>query len=111
MMPGASVLKFRSFRGAMIERNSREQTVCILIFSLTGKCSPVYKVAMRKTLADVLRKRIDSSGESLNAIAKASGVAYSILYRFLSGERDLTLTSAEKVCRYLNLKLTEQDQK
>lgn len=64
---------------------------------------------MRKTLADVLRKRIDSSGESLNKIAKSSGVAYSILYRFLSGERDLTLTSAEKVCRYLNLKLTEQE--
>lgn len=66
----------------------------------------VYTGRMAENIADTLKRRIESSGESLYQIAKGSEVAYPVLYRFVSGERDLTLRNAAKLCKYLRLRLT-----
>src|SRR4051794_21605146 len=53
------------------------------------------KPAPRPTMADVLRRAVRDAGESVNAVAKAAGVPQPVLYRFMTGERDLTLDTAQ----------------
>jgi len=57
-------------------------------------------------LQDQLRQAIQDSGLSLYRIAKGSGIAYQVLHRFASGERDLTLETATKLADYFGMKLT-----
>ena len=59
---------------------------------------------MLPTISDVLREKIGDKGHS---IAMQTGVDFAAVYRFLKGERSLTLPSAEKLCAHLNLVLTE----
>lgn len=56
-------------------------------------------------LADVLRAAITESGLTHYRIGKDSGVAPQIIDRFVSGERDLKLGTAEKLCEQLGLEL------
>lgn len=58
------------------------------------------------SLAEVLRAAIRDSGKSVYAVAKESGVAQPILHRFMAEERDLTLDTADVLCRYFSLRLT-----
>ncbi len=62
----------------------------------------------KKSIIDQLQRAIRDRGESGYAIAKGSGVSQSVLNRFLSGERDLRLSTAAKLCEYLRLELTER---
>ena len=57
-------------------------------------------------VADQLRRAVAGCGESLNQLAKATGVHKAQLSRFLRDERTLTLTAASKLCAYLKLSLT-----
>ncbi|MEE8171110.1 MAG: helix-turn-helix transcriptional regulator [Phycisphaerae bacterium] len=57
------------------------------------------------SFADLMRRTVRGDGRSLYRIAKDSGVAVAILQRFMSGERGITLTTAEKVCRAIGLDL------
>jgi len=57
-------------------------------------------------LQDQLRQAIENSGLSLYAIAKGAGIAYPVLYRFASGERDLTLQTASRLAGYFGMRLT-----
>lgn len=57
-------------------------------------------------LQDQLRQAVQDSGLSLYAIAKGSGIAYPVLYRFASGERDLTLQTASRLADYFGMRLT-----
>lgn len=66
------------------------------------------KSANRATIADQLRQAIEDSGESVNAIARAADIAQPVLYRFYTGERDLTLTTADKLIRYFGFELTKR---
>jgi len=50
--------------------------------------------------ADKLRKAIEKSKLSVYAIAKATGIPQPVLHRFYTGERDLTLTTADKLIEY-----------
>ncbi len=68
-----------------------------------GKKKPT--AAKRLTIADALRQAIDESGLSIYAIAKAAGIAQPVLHRFYAGERDLTLTTADKLIEYFGLEL------
>jgi hypothetical protein len=61
----------------------------------------------RQSLAEVLRETIQDSGETLPTIFRGSGVATPVLFRFMRGERDLTLRTVDKLCRYLGLHLTK----
>ena len=60
-------------------------------------------------MADVLRKAVRDSAMTVNAIAVESGIPQPVLHRFLTGERDLTLRTAEKLARYFDLGLRERD--
>jgi transcriptional regulator with XRE-family HTH domain len=52
-----------------------------------------------------LRDAIRQSGQSLNAISRMCGVGSDQLSRFMRGERDLTLQTAERICQALHLEL------
>jgi hypothetical protein len=64
-------------------------------------------------LAGQLQAAIAATGQSLYAIAQASGVAAPVLQRFVNGERGITLETAGKLAAYLGLALlprtTERD--
>src|SRR5262245_51144391 len=60
-------------------------------------------------LVEQLREAIRQSGQSLNQIARASGVGSDRLSRFMTGKRDLTLEAAEKLCRVLRIGLAAAD--
>ena len=54
----------------------------------------------RPTIAETLRKAIQDSGENLAAIGRAAGIPQPVLLRFATGERDLTLRTADKLLEY-----------
>jgi len=53
-----------------------------------------------------LRQAIADSGLTLYRIGKGTGIAYPVLYRFASGERDLTLETASRLADYFGMRLT-----
>jgi len=57
-------------------------------------------------LQDQLRQAVQDSGLTLYAIAKGAKIAYPVLYRFASGERDLTLETATRLADFFGMKLT-----
>jgi plasmid maintenance system antidote protein VapI len=62
----------------------------------------------RPTIADRLRRAVRDRGQAVNAVAKAAGVAQPVLYRFMTGERDLTLDTAQRLADYFGLELRER---
>jgi plasmid maintenance system antidote protein VapI len=58
-------------------------------------------------LADQLREAIENSGRSINSIALAAGVPQPVLQRFMSGERDIRLETADKIADYFEMRLTK----
>lgn len=56
-------------------------------------------------LAAQLQAAIAATGQSLYAIAQASGVAAPVLQRFVNGQRGITLETAGKLAAYLGLAL------
>lgn len=56
-------------------------------------------------MADRLRKAIQASKKTVNAIAVESEIPQPVLHRFVAGERDLTLTTAQKLADYFGLEL------
>jgi transcriptional regulator with XRE-family HTH domain len=56
-------------------------------------------------LARTIAAAIRAKGTSAYPVGKASGVSPSIISRFLSGERGLTLRTAEKLAKVLGLTL------
>jgi transcriptional regulator with XRE-family HTH domain len=52
-----------------------------------------------------IREAIQDSGKTLVELSESTHVSPSQLSRFLRGERDLTLTSAARVCEVLGLRL------
>jgi len=58
-----------------------------------------------KALPDVLRAYVQRDGRSLYALADACGIARGTLSRFVRGERDFTLGTADRLCRALGLEL------
>jgi Helix-turn-helix len=63
------------------------------------------KDAGNAPLTRQLQAAIASTGQSLYAIAHASGVAAPVLQRFVNGERGITLDTASKLADYLGLTL------
>ena len=55
--------------------------------------------------ADLIRRAIKKDDRSLYRIGKDSGVAVSVLQRFVARERGLNLSTAEKICRVIDLEL------
>jgi len=63
-----------------------------------------YTLPMSKELADTLRDAINRSGESANAISRATGVPQPTITRFLAGA-DMKLSTAARLAAYLGFEL------
>lgn len=63
-----------------------------------------------QTLSETLKQAIVSSELSRYRIAKESGVGAGILSRFVNGERELKLDTADKICKVLGLSLTKNEE-
>ena len=66
--------------------------------------------ALDQTLSETLRQAIVNSELSQYRIAKESGVGAGILSRFVNGERELKLDTADKICKVLGLSLTKNEE-
>ena len=62
-------------------------------------------------LEEKLREEVEATGESINHIAKAAGVAQPILQRFMARKRDMLLNSAGRLAGYLGLELNKRKPK
>jgi plasmid maintenance system antidote protein VapI len=60
-------------------------------------------------MADALKAAIAASGETVAVISRGAGIAQPVLHRFVKGERDLTLRTAEKLANYFHLELRKID--
>ena len=59
-----------------------------------------------QSIADALKQAIGASQRTVHQIAKESGISQIVIPRFLSGERDIRMATADKLARVLNLQLT-----
>jgi hypothetical protein len=57
------------------------------------------------SIAESLKQAIRVSGRSVYQVSKDSGIAQIVIARFLSGERDIRMATADKLARALNLQL------
>jgi len=58
-----------------------------------------------RSLVDELRDAILNSGQTEYRVAKDSGTPQPVLNRFVRGERGISLETAAKLCKYLDLHL------
>ena len=58
-----------------------------------------------ESLSAVLKQAIRDSEQTEYQIAKAAGVSQIVISRFLSGERDIRMATADKLAEALGLKL------
>ena len=65
------------------------------------------KQAARHTLSSQIRDVIESRNLSLAELGKLADVDPAIIGRFLSGQRDLRLATADKIAAALGLRLVE----
>ena len=56
-------------------------------------------------MAETLLQAIHNSDEKVAVIGRGAGVPQPVLHRFVAGERDLTLRSAQKLADYFDLEL------
>ncbi|MBN2512530.1 MAG: helix-turn-helix transcriptional regulator [Sedimentisphaerales bacterium] len=59
----------------------------------------------------ILQEAIRNSGMTLSRISERSGVDHGQLSRFMRNERNLTITTAEKVGTLLGLELTKKEER
>jgi DNA-binding phage protein len=62
-------------------------------------------MSKRLTIAEQLRQAVRADGRGLARLSRDSGVAYAVLSRFMHGQRDITLRTAERVCKPLGIDL------
>lgn len=59
----------------------------------------------KETFTDQLRRLIEECGETRYKIANETGVDASVLCRFMSGERGLTLRNLDKLAEYFGWRI------
>ena len=100
--------KLRQVRAEFADRPTKSQL--LQSGDYAGPMSMEEYLAWRKGAGDApltrqLQAAIASTGQSLYAIAQASGIAPPILQRFVNNERGITLETAGKLADYLGLSL------
>lgn len=68
-------------------------------------CCKGFDVSKLKTLPEIIRDAIQRDGRTIYRLAIDSGVNQGVLGRFVRGERDMNLRTADRVCRALGLTL------
>ena len=58
------------------------------------------------SLSELLRRSIRDSGRSVEEIASDAGVSPIVIARFVSGERDIHMATADRLARSLGLEVT-----
>jgi hypothetical protein len=58
------------------------------------------------SLSDLLRRSIRESGRSVEEIASDSGISPIVIAGFISGTRDIHMTTADRLARSLGLEVT-----
>lgn len=64
-------------------------------------------MTLSTNLLKEINKAIDSGKETKYSIAVGSGVDHAVIRRFLSGERDIKLHTADRLAAYLKLDLVK----
>ena len=100
--------RLREARAEFAGRPSKAQLLESGLYA--GPMSIEEYLSWRKAAGDVplarqLQAAIAATGQSLYAIAQATGVASPVLQRFVNGERGITLETAGKLAAYLGLAL------
>lgn len=57
------------------------------------------------SISEQLKQAINDCGQTVYVVARDSGVSHATIYRFLSGERSLSLDNADRLAEYLELEL------
>jgi transcriptional regulator with XRE-family HTH domain len=68
---------------------------------------PMPTAPARVPLADAIRRAIHESGKSFNELGRLAGIDPGQLSRFASGNRDLTVAVASRVCLALGFELSK----
>jgi ribosome-binding protein aMBF1 (putative translation factor) len=63
------------------------------------------------SLSETLKAAILNSKQSRYAIARGSKIDHAVLRRFITGERDIKLKTAESLAHYLELELVKKKKK
>lgn len=75
-----------------------------------GKLPPARRQALREhimaDLVNELKRRIEKDSRTHYALGQAAGVTPDVLDRFMRDERGITLATAAKLCKVLDLELT-----
>ena len=58
------------------------------------------------SVSDQLKRTIQTCGRTQAELARESGVAESVISRFIRGETTIGQDNMDKLCRYLGLRLT-----
>lgn len=57
------------------------------------------------TLTEQIRRKIETCGQSMYEIAEKTGISYPVIYRFVKGERGVTVKTLDVLCKYLKIKI------
>jgi transcriptional regulator with XRE-family HTH domain len=78
----------------------------------TGECVARGNYKQARTRPPLqLKEAIRDCGLSLPELSRQTGVSNPQIYRFMSGERSLTLPAAEKLAAFLGLRLAKDSRK
>jgi transcriptional regulator with XRE-family HTH domain len=66
---------------------------------------PVTRSGLSGRLTEALKDAIRTGDKSIDQIAQEAGVSQVVVSRFLSGQRDIHMTTADKLAEALGLKL------
>jgi len=66
-----------------------------------------FSLSASNTLSQALRDALRASDKSMDQIAQDAGVAQIVVSRFVSGERDIRMATADKLAEALGLKLAK----
>lgn len=58
------------------------------------------------TMSEQLRRAILESGLSVYAVAKGSGVSQPVIARFVAGERDVRMATADRLFAFFGMRAT-----
>jgi hypothetical protein len=61
-----------------------------------------------KAVSETLRQSIQECGQTRYRIAQETGIAESVLSRFVTGETRLSLNAVDTLCEYFQLELTKR---